>query len=71
MISRSPGSTTLADDDQLLALHEALDELATQGKQTPELAKLRCFSGLFAEEASEVLGISIPPAKHGWARAKE
>jgi RNA polymerase sigma factor (TIGR02999 family) len=59
-----------ADDDQLLAVHEALDKLAAEDKQKAELVKLRYFVGLTIEEASEVLNISTPTAKRWWAYAK-
>ena len=59
-----------ANDDQLLAVHEALDKLAAEDKPKAELVKLRYFVGLSVEEAAEVLGISAPTAKRHWAYAK-
>jgi len=59
-----------AGDDELLAVHEALDKLALEDKQKAELVKLRFFIGLSIEEASDVLGISAPTAKRWWAYAK-
>ena len=58
------------DDDELLAVHEALDKLAAEDAQQAELAKLRYFVGLTFEEAAEVLGISVPTAKRHWAYAR-
>lgn len=58
------------DDDRLLAVHEALDKLASQDPQKAELVKLRYFVGLTTEEAAEVQGISVPTAKRRWAFAK-
>ena len=59
-----------ANDEQLLAVHEALDKLAAEDKPKAELVKLRYFVGLSVEEAAEVLGISAPTAKRHWAYAK-
>lgn len=59
-----------AEDDQLLALHEALDKLAAQDKLKAELVKLRYFVGLTIPEAAEVLDISEPTAKRYWAYAR-
>ncbi len=59
-----------AEDDQLLAVHEALDKLAAQDKTKAELVKLRYFVGLTIAEAAEVLGISEPTAKRYWAYAR-
>jgi RNA polymerase sigma factor (TIGR02999 family) len=59
-----------AKDDELLAVHEALDALATHDARKAELVKLRYFAGLSIDEAANVLGISIPTAKRDWAYAR-
>ena len=58
------------DDEQLLALHEALDRLAAHDAVKAELVKLRFFAGLTMEQAAEVLGFSTPTAKRYWAYAR-
>src|SRR5436190_3085730 len=58
------------DDDQLLAVNEALDKLAAQNKLEAELVKLRYFVGMTLEEAAEVLGISARTANNYWAHAR-
>jgi RNA polymerase sigma factor (TIGR02999 family) len=55
-----------AKDDELLAVDEALDKLASRDLQKAELVKLRYFVGLTTEEAAEVLGISVPTADRWW-----
>ena len=57
-----------ADDDQLLAVHEALDRLAAHDAAKAELVKLRFFAGLTMEQAARVLGYSEPTAKRALAR---
>ena len=57
-------------DAELLAVHEALDALATHDARKAELVKLRYFAGLTIDEASEVLGISVPTAKRDWTYAR-
>ena len=59
-----------APDDQLLAMHEALEEFATLDARKAELVKLRYFVGLSFEEAAEVLGIAVPTAKQWWGYAR-
>jgi RNA polymerase sigma factor (TIGR02999 family) len=61
-------STT--DDDQLLAVNDALDKLALEHKVEAELVKLRYFVGMTNDEAAEVLGISPRTAKHYWTHAR-
>lgn len=58
------------EDDQLLALHEALDRLAAHDAAKAELVKLRFFAGLTMEQAAKVLGISERTAKRHWAYAR-
>src|SRR5439155_25058157 len=48
------------EDEQLLAVHEALDRLAAHDALKAELVKLRFFVGLTIEEAAKVLGLSEP-----------
>lgn len=58
------------DDDQLLAVNEALDKLAIVQPIEAELVKLRYFVGLTHDETAEVLGISVRTAKYYWAHAR-
>lgn len=55
------------NEDQILAVSEALEKLAARDKQKAELVKLRYFVGMTTEEAAEVLGISVPTADRHWA----
>jgi RNA polymerase sigma factor (TIGR02999 family) len=59
-----------AQDDELLAVHEALEQFAAEDRSKAELVKLRYFVGLTIEEAAQVLGISEPTAKRWWAYAR-
>jgi RNA polymerase sigma factor (TIGR02999 family) len=58
------------NDDQLLAINDALDKLAAQNKVEAELVKMLYFVGLTLEEAAEVLGISARTADNYWAHAR-
>ena len=50
------------NDEQLLALHDALDHLAQHDAQKAELVKLRFFTGLTNEQVAQVLGVSDRPS---------
>src|SRR5512141_32346 len=45
-------------DDKLIALDEALDELARVDPTKAELVKLRYFAGLTTRDAAQLLGVS-------------
>jgi RNA polymerase sigma factor (TIGR02999 family) len=57
-------------DLDLLALNEALDNLARRDPRQAELVKLRFFAGLTIEQAAEVLGVSTSTAENDWAHAR-
>ena len=59
-----------SDDDQLLAVNDALDKLATHSKPEAELVKLRYFVGMTLDEAADALGISARTADNYWAHAR-
>ena len=53
-------------DDELLAVHDVLDEFSVQFPVHAELVKLRYFVGMTNEEASQVLGISLSTLNNYW-----
>ena len=57
-------------DEESLAVHEVLDQLAAESPEKAELVKLRYFIGMTFEEAAETLGISVATAKRHWAYAR-
>jgi RNA polymerase sigma factor (TIGR02999 family) len=59
-----------AEEEQLLALNEALDKFATYDQRKAELVLLRYFAGMTIEEAAEVLGISLATAKRWWTYSR-
>jgi RNA polymerase sigma factor (TIGR02999 family) len=62
----------LAEDraEELLALHEALDQLEAESPDKAALVKLRYFAGLSHQEATRALGLSRATADRYWAYAK-
>lgn len=56
--------------DQMLAIDDALDKLASADQQAAELVKLRYFIGFTVEEAAAALGISPRSADFLWAYAR-
>ena len=54
----------------LLALNEALDELAGMDPQQGRIVELKFFGGLSIEETAEVLGISHATVERDWKMAR-
>jgi RNA polymerase sigma factor (TIGR02999 family) len=56
--------------EDILALHDALDQLATSDSEAADLVRLRFFAGLNMTEAAEALGMSVRSAHDIWAYAR-
>ena len=54
-------------DAELLAVHEALDELAKTYSAQAEVVKLRYFGGRNNEEIAQILDVSVSTVKNYWA----
>ena len=58
------------DDEDLLAMHDALDRFAALDPEKAEFVKLRYFVGLSLEETASALGVSLTTAKRWWQYAR-
>jgi RNA polymerase sigma factor (TIGR02999 family) len=56
--------------DEVIGVHEALDQLAKEDPLAAELVKLRYFIGMPLPEAAQALGISPRTADRLWAYAR-
>jgi RNA polymerase sigma factor (TIGR02999 family) len=59
-----------ARDVNILALNDALDELARMDAQQSHIVELRYFGGLSIEETAAVIGVSPATVKREWSMAK-
>ena len=57
-------------DEDLLALDEALDRLATEDPVAAKVVELRQFAGLGHEEIAATLGITVYLARQKWTYAR-
>jgi RNA polymerase sigma factor (TIGR02999 family) len=62
--------TAAAPAHDLLALHDALEQLAAHDPLKAKLVELRFFAGLTLEQAAECVGISLSTADRGWRYAR-
>jgi RNA polymerase sigma factor (TIGR02999 family) len=58
------------DPLEVLAVHEALDQLAAKAPRKAEVVKLRYFLGCTMAEAARVLGIAQSTAEEDWTYSK-
>lgn len=63
-------ATASSPDDELLAVHEALELLAQRDPVSADLVNLRYFAGLSMAEAAQALGIPLRNAERLWTFAK-
>jgi RNA polymerase sigma factor (TIGR02999 family) len=57
-------------DEELLALHEALERFTAQDPVKAKLVELRFFGGMSMPEVARHLGISLSTAERGWRYAR-
>jgi RNA polymerase sigma factor (TIGR02999 family) len=57
-------------DEELLALHEALERFAVHDPVKAKLVELHFFGGMSLPEAASHLGISLSTAERGWRYAR-
>jgi len=58
------------DDEQLVAVHEALALLAKSHPLQAEVVKLRYFAGMTNEETAQALDVSVATVKNYWTFAR-
>lgn len=58
------------EDQKLVEISEALDELAKSDPQSADLVKLRFFAGMTLEQIAEVAGVSVRTVTRRWTYAR-
>jgi RNA polymerase sigma factor (TIGR02999 family) len=59
-----------APPDEILAVHEALDQLAAEDPSAAQLVKLRYFVGMTMDEAASAMGLAKRTAENIWTYAR-
>jgi len=70
VLLESTNQTALDPKIEFLAVHEALERLATFDLQKSRIVELRFFGGLSIEEIAEVLGIGHATVERDWKLAR-
>ena len=66
----SAGELSEKPDTDILALHEALNELTQMDPQQGRIVELKFFGGLSIEETAEVLGVGHATVERDWKMAR-
>jgi RNA polymerase sigma factor (TIGR02999 family) len=64
------GLAAPVEDDQLLAVDEALEKLSREHPVQAQVVKLRYFGGMTNEEVAQALSLSVSTVKNYWTFAR-
>jgi len=57
-------------DDEILRVHEALEELAAMDERLAQVVEMRYFGGLIESEIAEALGVTERTVQRDWQKAR-
>lgn len=58
------------EDDSVLRIHEALEELAQVDERLVRIVEMRCFGGLDEQTIAEALGVTDRTVRREWQKAR-
>jgi RNA polymerase sigma factor (TIGR02999 family) len=65
-LDRGPSTS----EDEIVRMHDALDELATIDARMAEIVQMRYFAGMRETEIAEVLGVTDRTIRREWEKAR-
>jgi RNA polymerase sigma factor (TIGR02999 family) len=64
------GESVMRHEDEVLLVHEALDELAVSEPRLAQVVQMRYFGGLSEAEIADCLGITERTVQRDWQKAR-
>lgn len=64
------GDSVAVQEDEILRVHEALDELADVDERLAKVVEMRYFGGLSEAEIAECLGVTERTVQRDWQKAR-
>jgi RNA polymerase sigma factor (TIGR02999 family) len=69
-LSTTIGDSAVAGEEELLRVHEALDELAHYDPRIVQVVEMRYFAGMTEAEIAEALGLTDRTVRRDWEKAR-
>jgi RNA polymerase sigma factor (TIGR02999 family) len=64
------GDSAAVEDDEILRVHEALEELSSVDERLASVVEMRYFGGLSEPEIAECLGVTERTVQRDWQKAR-
>jgi RNA polymerase sigma factor (TIGR02999 family) len=69
-LNTSAGEHSGEGEDEILRVHEALEELAHHDQRMVQVVEMRYFAGMTEPEIAEVLGVTDRTVRRDWEKAR-
>jgi RNA polymerase sigma factor (sigma-70 family) len=69
-LNTAVADSTPAAEEQILRVHEALDDLARFDERLVRVVEMRYFAGMTEVEMAEVLGVPDRTVRRDWEKAR-
>jgi RNA polymerase sigma factor (TIGR02999 family) len=69
-LSTTIGESAAAGEEEILRIHEALDDLAKYDPRLVQVVEMRYFSGMTEKDVAEALGLSDRTIRRDWEKAR-
>lgn len=69
-LNTEAGDSTSGGQDEILRVHEALEELAQLDRRIAQVVEMRYFAGMTEPEIAEALGVTDRTVRRDWEKAR-
>jgi RNA polymerase sigma factor (TIGR02999 family) len=69
-LDTAAGNNAMAGEEEIIRVHEALEELAVVDERLVQMVEMRYFAGMTEPEIAAVLGVSDRTVRRDWEKAR-